>query len=612
MRRNPDLSKQAIGGLLMRKLRNTIICVTLAIVAMTAVACSKKAADSAASAIKEEVGSIPIPAGIVAFGGVKSLTDISNAAVDLASSFNKGLGAMLGGQVTALLQSKVIGTRNITWMDPGKAMKFVVLDPKLFNIPIVFIAPVLSEEGLTAALTDSKPGTDGNELSFQGINGRTMYMNRIEKNAIFTMEAGAFAAASEFIKSGILNYPNTELIDMQGSAENLKAIIKPYVESQKAAVNPQNPKLMDLLVAQLESLSTILDQAKAVRVVLRFNGTAMTIEASGLALEGTAAAKFATDTASRKLTLFKRIPAEGWLESASSLDPSMFKGISANGFESMATLVQLTPEEKAAYEKLVDESMAAQSGESAFWIGHEGKFPFKVIQISGMNDGEKGRASIEKIYDLLFSRIGKLAASKMPAENMPVLDWTSLDSLLSSSKGYMDTRGVKGELKKVSTNGVDIKSLDFSIDSGKFAADDPDLLKFKEVIGEKLSAGIGFDKSTMFMSLGRDSVGDIEALRKGDSTGSAKLSALIAGAGYDVAMALRLSVVDATRLAAVINSNVSTSLPGLATTTTRPDLAIIFGSRDGRVIIGSITIPTAGIAALLTPPPPPAPAPVQP
>ena len=226
----------------MRKSTSLIACALVLTAGLMTSSCRKDSVPAPGGPELEEVGAIKLPDGVVAFGSVKSLTDITTAATDIGYAFNKGLGPLVGGQVSALVQARLIGTRNLTWMDPTAPMRVVVMDPARFPAPFVFIGTVAYEDGLKEAIEEPSSGVEGNKTAYKGKNGRTMYLNRIGKLAIFSMEPSAFGAVEDFLRSDLLRHPATKLVDCQASAAGFK------LEAMDALLRREhgNPTAMDL------------------------------------------------------------------------------------------------------------------------------------------------------------------------------------------------------------------------------------------------------------------------------------------------------------------------------------------------------------------------------
>lgn len=589
--------------------KKTGLFVFLAVSAMIFSSCGKDKVPEPGGPEVEEVGALTLPPDVIGFASVKSLTDITTAATDIGSAFNKGLGPLVGGQVTALLQARLIGTRNMTWMDPSTPMRLVVLDPAKYKAPFLFVGAVSHEEGLKTAMDGLTGEIDGNSASFKGKNGRTMYLNRIGKFAVFSMEAGTWAVVSDFVRKDLLRHPGNSLVDIQTGSRGLKGVIKPLVDARIVSADMNTPKLMDFVAAELSDLLELLDQTSAVRLTLGYDKGILKIEGSALPLEGSVAARFAADGPERKLKKYKQFPVEGWAEVASNIDPLMFQGVSVRSLESMGKFVSFTPEEKAEWEKLLAENIAVQGGENAVSVSYDNKFPFRVMEIVDLKDPKKGREIIERTWGLLFEKFGAIAVvamKKVDSEGtpMPQVDFSSLDSMVSSSRDYLASQGLAATVRDVREGGVDIRALDLSIDAGMFAPNDPEIAKFREVLGSRLSGGVGFDDSSMYLSVGRDSVGDINRIRSASGSGGTRLDGHISSSDFDVMVAARVSLVDAGIIAAQVHKGVLGRLPSLETATVRPDLAVTAGSRAGRVIAGMVSIPVEGIAALMQPAPP--------
>jgi len=595
----------------MRKSTSLIACALVLTAGLMTSSCRKDSVPAPGGPELEEVGAIKLPDGVVAFGSVKSLTDITTAATDIGSAFNKGLGPLVGGQVSALVQARLIGTRNLTWMDPTAPMRVVVMDPARFPAPFVFIGTVAYEDGLKEAIEEPSSGVEGNKTAYKGKNGRTMYLNRIGKLAIFSMEPSAFGAVEDFLRSDLLRHPATKLVDCQASAAGFKSVVKPLVDARLAAANTETPTAMDLVASELSDLLEFVDQTSALRLTMSFVDGDLKLEGSALPIEGSTAARFAADAAGRKLVTFRKFMTEGWLEFTSNVNPELFKGLSIKGLESASAFLPFNQQEKDEFEALVARNLATQSGDMAFQIGYEKQFPFRIAEVVELSDAVAAREAVGKLNAILLAKFGVLVNAALPgaaggaapgAVKPATIDFSSVQAAIDTSKEMLGAQGVVASLRTVSADGLDVDSLEFTLDPARLNPADAELARFREVLGDRLSGGIGFDKGAMYLAFGLNSVDDISRMRASDGKGSTKLARVIEAAGFDVSMAGRVSLVDAAKIAANVAKGVLSQLPSLNTISQRPDLSMAVGSRGNRIVAGYLTIPVAGIAALMQPP----------
>jgi len=595
----------------MRKSTSLIACALVLTAGLMTSSCRKDSVPAPGGPELEEVGAIKLPDGVVAFGSVKSLTDITTAATDIGSAFNKGLGPLVGGQVSALVQARLIGTRNLTWMDPTAPMRVVVMDPARFPAPFVFIGTVAYEDGLKEAIEEPSSGVEGNKTAYKGKNGRTMYLNRIGKLAIFSMEPSAFGAVEDFLRSDLLRHPATKLVDCQASAAGFKSVVKPLVDARLAAANTETPTAMDLVASELSDLLEFVDQTSALRLTMSFVDGDLKLEGSALPIEGSTAARFAADAAGRKLVTFRKFMTEGWLEFTSNVNPELFKGLSIKGLESASAFLPFNQQEKDEFEALVARNLATQSGDMAFQIGYEKQFPFRIAEVVELSDAVAAREAVGKLNAILLAKFGVLVNAALPgaaggaapgAVKPATIDFSSVQAAIDTSKEMLGAQGVVASLRTVSADGLDVDSLEFTLDPARLNPADAELARFREVLGDRLSGGIGFDKGAMYLAFGLNSVDDISRMRASDGKGSTKLARVIEAAGFDVSMAGRVSLVDAAKIAANVAKGVLSRLPSLNTISQRPDLSMAVSSRGNRIVAGYLTIPVAGIAALMQPP----------
>lgn len=607
----------------MRNVPVVLLAVAVATVSLFASACSKN--DPVGAPEMEEVGNTAVPADAMAFITTKSMTDLKSMSGDIAGSLGGSDGS--GQNLANLVQKKLLGTPDLEWMSMTRPLKAILLDPAKFGRPFVTMAPLESKKGLMATLNNVKKDVSGNDVEFTDADGKTRYLNFVGKNAVFTMDAGAFPASRQFVEGDLLKYPATQVLDIQTTSKSVTNVIKPLATLGMSNVLKQFPQIGVMTTMAVQRLVEFLDDLGRIRIVAAFTGGNLTIEASAVPLDGSAMARAAAGAKDRKLTLINRSPGEGWLEIAANADPDDAGDTIQNALNSIVGVIGLSGDVKDVYPKLLKDIVSSMTGESLVWIGWEGEFPLRTVMIAGLTSSTAAKTASEQMFSLILGEFGKKIGVLVPAGPAPQpaaevgrshvgaapaaptpatrdlskLDWTSFENLLKSSGDMLSSSGVAVELKKDAADGVEVSHLEFTIDRTRLAAAEPGTARFNNLLGDRLSLGTAFDENNFYAAIGSDSVKEIHSARK-EGKGSEKLARLVADAGFDVTWAMRVSLVDVGRVAtAGYQRLVNALVPGLATMTTSPDLSMVSGSRGGRVVVGRISIPVSGIADLRKP-----------
>ncbi len=472
-----------------------------------------------------------------------------------------------------------------------------------------------------AGIDGVKKNVEGNDVAFSDPDGKTRYINFVGKNAVFTMDPGAFAAAKEFVEGDLLRYPATMALDVQTTSKSAINVVKPMAALGMSRVLKQFPQVGVVTAMGVQKAVEFLDDLDRIRIVAFFQDGNLIIESSAVPLQGSTMARAAAGAKDRKLTLAARAPGDGWLEIAGNADPDEAGRSMETLLNSVVAIMGLSSETKDVYPGLLKDLVTSLSGESLVWIGWEKEFPLRTLFIAGLSSPENARTASGQMFSLLFGEFGKKArvlvpkvgpgggtAPSLPGEtasttqtDLSRLDWTSLENLISSSTDMLSSSGVAVALKKDVTGGAEVSHLEFTIDRARLSASRPDIAKYRNFLDDRLSIGTGFDENNFYLAAGSDSVRDIQATRESPA-GAGKLGGLISSAGFDVTWAMRLSLVDAAKVAtAGYDKLVFAIAPGLASMSTSPELTVVSGARGGRVVVGRISIPIAGISELRKP-----------
>ncbi len=600
----------------MRKIHVFIF--ALAVAAAAIPGCSRE--DPVGPVEMEEVGKVAIPGNSMGFITSKSMNELSGLSGSVGASV--GGAGISGGRLAELVRRKMIGTKSLDWMSMDRPIKALVLDPATFGKPFVMMAPVESRKALLAAIDGAEKKVDDNEIKFSDPEGKVRYLNFVGKNAVFTMDAGAFAASRAFLEGDLLSYPATRALDIQTTSRSAINLVKPLSALGMSNLLKQFPQIGLMTGIAVQKIVDFLDDLGRIRIVASFENGNLVLESSAVPLEGTALARAVAGAKDRRLTLQARAPGDGWLEVATNADPEDTGRFIEGLLNSVVGVVGLSGEVKDVYPKVLKDVTTSMSGESLVWMGWEGEFPGRTLLVTGLSSAEAAKSASTQMTSLILGEFGKKirllapaagvaapapAGSAAPqaaagAADLSKLDWASLDGLIRSSAGLMASSGVVVDLKKDASDGMEINHMELSIDRARLAAARPEVDKYRNLLGDRLSIGAGFDDANFYAAIGSDSVRDIAAAKKGGQ-GAARLDKLISEAGFDVTWAMRLSLVDVGRIAASgYEKMVSLLLPGLSSMKDSPEISVVSGARDGRLAFGRVSIPLAGISELRKPP----------
>jgi len=564
------------------------------------------------AAMQSDVGTVAFPADVLVFGGIKSLDDFTQAMTGLVSKFEPQMGALIGAQIPALLQGQVLGVKNLAWLDHTKPLRFVVLDYKKYANPLLLVLPIKTQEAFTAALPDNKTeGAPDNQTRFTTVTGTENFVNVVGDWAVFSTDAKTFALVKPFLDGGFKDYQFIELMDVQVSSthflkvagEDIKAFAD-TMDNMPATPGLEIPGIQEMLKKEVEMFMSLLEQTQTARIVMKYDGDNLGLNSSVKVVPGKGLARFVDGTRSRQLELYKGLPADGWFVGAVNLDPKLFEDWATMGVEFWASMLKLEKEEQDKLQGLMAQLLAVETGDSAFWIGYDGDFPFRFLSITGITDPVKAKAALYETYGILFAKAGALIQSLAGPElaTMPKMDWSSPKTLLASLKPELDKTGVTMDLKSQKVGDVDVDSLDIGVDYTKvpLPAGDEDLKEITDALGTKLSGALGFSKDRIYGTFGKAAVSDIEAISKGGN--GDQLKDIIAGAKTRVAGAVWFGLRDVLRIVAKIDDDIAQGMPNLETEKDPIGVTFLIGGRDERIMDANVAIPISKIAALLSRP----------
>ncbi len=570
----------------------------------------------------ETVGNVVIPENTMAFISMNSYTSLKKLIGDLGSAMGGSVPAS-SGSIDRLLERRLLGTTGLEWMATERPLKLMLLDPEKNPKPFVTMVPFESKKALLSSLGSLTKKVDGNQFRFTSADGKTMYVNIVGKNAVFTMDAAAFPGSKEFIEGDLLKYPATQPLDVQTKAISVAKVVQPVAAIAIQRFLKALPVLAALTGKGTEQFLGFMKDLDRIRVVATFSDGNLVIESSATPRQGTAIAAAAAGAKDRRVNLMGRAPGDGWLEIAANADPDDVGKTIQKMLSSIVAVVGLSSESKDVYPRLLNDIMKALDGESLVWVGSDEGGPMKIQLIAGLTSSEAARTASGQMLTLLLSEFGKKISVLVPpstglaatgakdadgnaaggiTQNIDVskLDWTSMATLVSSWDQMLSTSGLKVALKSDSGDGIQINYLDFDVDPAALARAAPSTAAYGKLLGEKFSMGVGFDDRYFYAAAGSDAVKSITSVR-GQGNGSQSLSRIVSAAGFDVTWAMRLSIVDIGMFLAPAYGNMISALaPAIKDFAGKPEVTVISGSKDGRTLVGRLSLPISGIADLRT------------
>ena len=596
----------------MRSQMKLAVAATLCTALVVGVGCKKDSQGPAIekAALKSDVGTVAFAEDILAFGGVKSLDDFTSTMTALVSKFEPQMGAMIGAQVPALLQGQVLGVKNLAWMDHSKPVKFVLLNYKKFADPLLVLLPIKAKDAFTAALPENKTeGAPDNQTKYTMAAGNMNYVNVLGDWAVFSPGDKTFAAARSFLEGDFKDYVFTKLLDVQVSSTRLLAVagddiaaFKNTMANMPATPGLEIPGIQEMLKKEIEMFVDLLDQTETTRILMQYDGNNLDLRGSVKVVPGKGLAKFVAGTKERKLELYKSLPAGGWFAGAVTVDPKLFEDWANMGVDFWAGMLKLEPAEQEKLRELMSQLLALETGDSAFWLGYDGEFPFRFLSLTGITDPAKAKKALYETYGILLAKAGTLIESMAgpEAEGLPKMDWSSPTALLASLKPELDKSGVTAAITAKKVGDVDVDALEIGVDYSKLPipAGDEDMKVITDAFGNKVSGALGFGKSLMYGTFGKDAVADIGMIAKGQGGGGV-LKELIEKADTRVAGAMWFGLRDILKFLARIDADIAEGMPDLESFADPLGITIVIGGRGDRIVDASLGLPITQFSKLM-------------
>jgi len=579
----------------------------LGLCAVVATGCRKK--DEVGPPVKAEVGILAMPAPVLGFASLKSLDGLTKALGEVVDQFQPNLGAMLAGQVPALLQAKVLGLTSLSFLDLTKPVRVVMLDYQKFQNPLLLVVSHRGADALNGGLPQTKQkGAPDNEWKYGGPGGQEVFVNRLGDDlVVFSFHAGSFTAAKPFLQE-LRRYPGQEILDIHVAGTNLNSLAETQIRkardqiAQMAEGQPEATPIGKVVQKELDLLSDLLKQMEAGRLVLRWDGSELALEGSVKTTGDGALARLAADMKTRKMELYRRMPGEATLLIASNLDPKAFSSLSDMARDFWVQSLQLTDEEKQQTLDLWNRMVAMQGGDAAFYVGRDGDFPFRVVSATAYENGTSAREVVLGLYRILFQKTGALIEKYggPQLKDLGPLDWSSMQALLKSLEPQLRTAGFEASLQEVAQGDLKGDRVEFRIDYARMpgAADRPEVQQAARMIGNRLDGALVFGPKEMYFAMGKDSMATIQEVAQGKPQEGNVLEPLVQKAGYPVAVGAWVSLVDLLRLVAVFEPSLLEQIPGLATAKPGPGIALLAGAPGDRIIAGRLQVPVSAVAGL--------------
>lgn len=575
--------------------------------------CKKKAQEGKEEqkALLTEVGAVSVPENVVAFGGLKSFQDFVSSLVQMAEKFQPEVGPMVSAQVPALLQGQVLGLRSLGWLDQKRPCRFVVLDYKQFERPIVLMLPLSGgKEALLQALPENKAETEGG-YKYSNVTGDNVFVYVLKDHAVFTFDPHAFEKVKDFLQGDFAQVPFNEFLDLHFSLKNFRRLAEGDLQAFKEEVAKSRedtgydvPSLRSVLVAETDLLLSLLQQVEALRVVIAPGANDLEVRASALVLDGSDLQKFVAGTKERKASLHKLLPSGGWFVGSENVDPKVFEGWRKLAYEFWKSLLELDEAGQKRLEEIFEGIMALQTGESAVYVGSEGDFPFAFLAVSGVTEGEKAHKLTQDLVAFVIPRFGNLMKrfEKAAPKEVLQLDFSSPEALVAGLKPLLAEMGVVLKTSTKEAANLKIASVELSVDYQKLPPEmkaSEDAEKLEKVLGERFSVAIAYDKSHTYLSFGRDASQIIERAAKGEGGQGSPIDTLVTKAPFRVAGAFYLSLAKVLRILAPLDPEMAQDLPGLASFPGDAAVTLLVGGHGEKVLDAVLSLPIGDLAAIV-------------
>ena len=472
---------------------------------------------------------IAVPDGVIMYGGIKSLDDMTTRISSVVDKVKPmpGLGMIITGAL-----SKELGLSSMDWLDTSKSARFAVWNPKEGDKPIVMLYPMKSKEAFEKSLPETREaGADGNAFKYQA-GSRDAFVNYSGDYAVFARDAKGYDRMKGFVDGGLSAYQPTDVFELTIVVNNVTRIfgdemkeLRGQVAKMMAGDMAMSPLMAspETMRKQVDMMFDLVDQLDVATISARIDGDHIKVPFHLKAKDGSEMSKFFDAARNRSLTLLDYVPVGSYLVVGSNMDPTNFGEWNDLGITVLAEALKLSDADKTKLTGLMKDAMAAQTGESMFALYKDGALSLSMLAVGGAKDGKKLRDTTYEMYGMLWSKLIDLVKGEMGGDLPPEFDLSSFTKAIESLAVIAAPMGVTLKVGSETYNDAPIDTLEISVDYAKFplAQEDPKAVEvMKAIVGDKVVLAAGYGKERYAMAMGPDAVARIKEVLDGKKSGA--------------------------------------------------------------------------------------------
>ena len=557
---------------------------------------------------------VTIPDNVIAYGGIKSLDDLSARVTSVANEIKPtpGLDAVMSGAI-----AKGLGLSSLDWLDTSKPIVFAVSNPKESDAPFALVLPMKSKEAFEKALPEAhEAGVDGAAFKYKQGASDT-FVSYAGDRVVIAEDAKAAQQLRGFIEGGLAAYAPQSTLEVTVSIANSNRIYAAEVAAARASMtertalakhlegDPAGSPLNDAIGALGDDLQWFFDlvpQIDAATFALRLDGDHVMLPLTITAKKDTALDTLLDTARGPSLTLLDYVPATSYLVLGANVDPAKLAKWTDLGFSLLAAKMKLTDEDTATMRALLQKTSALQTGETVVAFHKDGPAALSMLVLGGTTDGAKLREASVELYGMLWTKgIEYMKATEGgPKKDLDLSTFPKAIEALSVMAAPLGvTLALTSEAKGEGTIdalsiGIDYAKLPVTTDNPKEAA------VMKAVFGERIVIAVGHGKERRAIAVGADATARVTEVLEGKKTApSPALKMALAHAVPGSSLLLYVSVIEGLKA--------WSALPDLAPLASRiaamsaPNgAAISVGSVSGGGLQTVIDIPVSHVKQLMT------------
>ena len=498
---------------------------------------------------------LTMPAGVVGYGGVRSLDDFTSVVTSVVDKVQPtpGLGLMFSAGL-----SKTLGVSPGDWLDTSKPIRIAIANPKESRKPGVLILPLKSREAFEKALpAEREAGADGAAFKYKA-GENDAWISYAGDAVVFARDAQTLAALKAFVEGPLVGWTPSDPAEIGVSVANLTSMFAPELQKARGKVTEKLSRRADRIPfpGAAEGLEKAIawvfdsiDSVDGATVGLRVDGDHVLVPLTLRAKKGSALEQAFGGSKGPAITLLDYVPPTTYFALGTRFDPKSCGDWSGVGVAILAKLMNLPEAAQTRLTELMKSAEEVQTGESVLAFSKEGTLAMGMLYVGGTRDGAKLRAATIETAGILWAGASKAIIAKEGAPPPPI-DLSTFPKAIETLAPVVAPFGVTLTLGNVAHPNGPVDTLTLKIDYTKIplAKAEPEAVEvMKSAVGDTIVFALGYGKDAWAVAVGPDAATRVGDIVDGKKTGAPAIRTAMSHAVPGASFFTYLSLIDAVK-----------------------------------------------------------------